>query len=130
VPDAVRLTGSHLRLSAAVAAPLLEAGSVQVVLAPRADGVLLVAPGAGPHALRFNKRAVFTIAKQRSAEGDRVVALYELLEGEPVAVDDDGACTWTWDADFRTLTVHHPRLADALVRAEARRTPPLEQVPC
>ncbi|MCU0636673.1 MAG: hypothetical protein MUE41_17515 [Gemmatimonadaceae bacterium] len=112
-----------------MAAPLLEQGSTQVVLAPRADGVLCIAPGAGPHALRFNPRAVFAIAKQRSLAGDRMVMLYELLEGRAIEASGDDACAWEWEPELRTLTVHHPRLAEALIAA-APHLASREPVPC
>lgn len=118
----VRLAGGHLRVSAAVIAPLLDGGNTQVVIAPREDGTLCIAPGAGKHVLRFNPRMVFTIAKQRSLAGDRVIALYELLEGEALGPMPSDACTWEWSPDLRTLTVHHPALADALCRAAQHST--------
>lgn len=103
------LNGAYLTLGPDLAGPLLESGTMCVVLAPLPDGALAIAPGDVPHPLRFNPRKVDGLAKVRSASGDRAIALYELLEGR---VPDAGGvpCDATWNDELRLVEVRHPAL--------------------
>jgi hypothetical protein len=115
------LNGAYLTLGPDLAGPLLESGTMCVVMAPLPNGALAIAPGDVPHPLRFNPRKVDGLAKLRSAKGDRAIALYELLEGR-VPEATGAPCDATWNDELRLVEVHHPALA-AVLAERARELP-------